>query len=71
MSTESVLRAYVAELETAARLDRAYYLNPEPSAADRTAYNRRKERIEALRQRVYSDLAAVRKTRDIAGIRKR
>jgi hypothetical protein len=60
--TESAIcMSYAAQLEAIAQLDRAYYLNPAPTALDRAKYYARQEVLEQARQRLYAALAAVRR----------
>lgn len=57
---EDICKRYETELATIARLDRRYYLNPCPSLAERRDYAAREAQREAIRRRLYADLAAVR-----------
>jgi len=51
---------YEAELAAIAALDRAYYLNATPTAADHADYCRRQDHLEQVRAQVYAELSAVR-----------
>ena len=46
---------FEAELATIAALDRAYYLNPFPTLAERRNYAARKIQIEEVRSRFYRE----------------
>jgi hypothetical protein len=52
---------YEAELAAIAALDRSYYLNPDPSRADRLNYATRQDQLVALRSRLYAELKMARK----------
>jgi hypothetical protein len=56
MSDENLIEKYAASLRQLELLDRNYYANPEPNAAERAAYNRRKQRAEEMRTRFYAAL---------------
>jgi hypothetical protein len=51
---------YEIELALIASLDRAYYLKPRPTTAERAAYHLRQERLEDVRARLYAELRIVR-----------
>ena len=55
MSRCSDLSEYLTDLQLSAELDRAYYISPNPSTADRAEYHGRNERTDALRKRIYGD----------------
>ena len=52
-------KRYEAELAAIAALDRAYYLNPTPTAAERGSYVRRQAHLEEVRARFYAQLSTV------------
>jgi hypothetical protein len=58
MSDENLIRKYAAGLRQMEMLDRDYYANRRPSAVQRAAYERRKERAEEMRTRFYAALEA-------------
>jgi hypothetical protein len=62
METErQIFKRYATVLTAIASLDRAYYLNPQPSLADRRAYFDREAHLERLRLCLRADLARIRR----------
>ena len=57
---DRIRKSYARELAAIAVLDRAYYLNPCPSRADRSNYAARQEQAQAIRSKFYAELAAAR-----------
>ena len=58
--SKEVFQAYVAELKTSQALDRAYWVNPNPTAVDRAAYYARQEHVAQLRLHFYAEFEAKR-----------
>ena len=62
MGTErQICERYEHEMAAITTLDRRYYLNPCPSVVARSDYAARQAQLEALRLRLYADLADFRR----------
>lgn len=62
-SEDEIYKRYEAELAAIAALDRRYYVNPSPTAADRRAYAARQLLLQEARSRFYAELDAYRERR--------
>ena len=60
MSREDLFKSYDAELRASQALDRAYWVNPNPTAVDRAAYYARQECVAQLRLHFYAEFEAKR-----------
>ena len=61
MDTETdICRRFESQLAVIGALDRAYYINPAPTAKDRSDYFAREQRLEQIRHRFYAELYAFR-----------
>jgi hypothetical protein len=56
---DAICRHYEAMLASIAFLGRDYYLNESPTLAEHAAYSARKQQLEAIRSRFYSELDAI------------
>jgi uncharacterized protein YaeQ len=54
---DQIAQRYEPKLAAIAKLDRAYYLNPSPTVAERAEYALRQEQLERLRLRLYAELS--------------
>jgi hypothetical protein len=59
-TTVEICKCFEAELAAMAALDRAYYLNPAPTSAERAEYAMRQDHLELQRARFYEKLSAAR-----------
>lgn len=55
---EQIVQRYEPQLATIASLDRAYYLNPLPTLAERSEYASRQEQLEIIRSLLYAEFAS-------------
>jgi len=60
---EQIIQRYESQLAAIARLDRAYYLDPSPTLAERSEYALRHEQIEIVRSRLYAEVASLHERR--------
>lgn len=58
---DAICERYEPQLAAIAALDREYYSNKAPTAADRAAYYSRQEALESIRAQMYRELEAVKK----------
>lgn len=55
---DQIAQRYEPQLAAIASLDRAYYINPSPTAAERSEYASRQEQLEIVRWRLYDEFAS-------------
>ena len=66
METEhEICRRYESQLAEMAALDRRYYINPNPTLADRAAYAARQALLADTRSRFYSEIGQLRVRRQL------
>ena len=56
---EQIVQRYEPQLAAIAALDRAYYLNPSPSIAERSEYASRQEQLEIVRLHLYAEFESL------------
>lgn len=56
---DHIVQRYEPQLAAIAALDRAYYLNPSPTVAERGEYASRQEQLEMVRLRLYAEFASL------------
>lgn len=55
---DAICECYEPQLASIAALDREYYSNKAPTAAERAEYYARQEELESIRARMYQELDA-------------
>ena len=60
---EQIVQRYEPQLAAIAALDRAYYLNPSPSVAERSEYASRQEQLEIVRLHLYAKFDSLQERR--------
>lgn len=58
---DTICKRYEPQLAAIAALDRQYYSNKGPTAADRAEYYARQEELESIRTRMYQEFDASKK----------
>ena len=54
-----ICRRFESQLAVIFAMDHSYYINPDPTAKDRSDYFAREQRLEQIRLRFYAELDAL------------